>query len=91
MKTLQYDRTYSFFEPTFAYNVTDLVTNQRIGAVARHPDGRRWYASNVTWAGGGEVVETFPTRYAAATALVHLAAGMDPAVFGGYHPHPLSA
>jgi hypothetical protein len=85
MKTLQYVRTYSFFEPRYTYNVYDLVTNRKIGAVARNEDDpRRWWASNKTWTGGGDLARTFRTRHEAAVALRFIADGVDPAELGGY-------
>lgn len=91
IRTLDYARTYSFFEPTFTYNVRDLVTGQAIGAVARNVGGRRWYASNRSWSGGGDLVDTFATRHDAAVALRFIANGTDPAVYGGYSSPEVSA
>jgi hypothetical protein len=71
---INFVRTYSFFEPTFTYNVVvnDPLTGVRtIGAVARNEGGRKWYASNKTWTGGADLPGTFPTRRDAAWALVH--------------------
>lgn len=85
MKTLQYDRTFSFFEPDFTYKVTDLVQNRGLGSVARNKDNpRRWWASNKTWNGGGDLVQTFTTRHEAAVALRFVDRGADPAIYGGY-------
>jgi hypothetical protein len=85
VKTLTYNRTYSFFEPTYTYNVTDATTGQRIGAVARNEDNpRKWWASNKTWTGGGDLARTFRTRHDAAKALQWIADGHDPAEVGGY-------
>lgn len=85
MKTLEYTRTYSYFEPTYTYNVQDLVTNQRIGSVARNETNpRKWWASNKTWNGGGDLARTFRTRREAATALRFIADGYAPETVGGY-------
>lgn len=85
VKTLEYRRNYSFFVPPFTYFVQDLLTNQRIGEVARNEnDERKWWASNRTWTGGGDLARTFRTRYEAAAALRHIANGGDPAEVGGY-------
>jgi hypothetical protein len=84
--TLEYVRTYSMFEPAFTYNVNDLTANTRIGSVARNEGNRRkWWASNKTWAGGGDLVQTFTTRHEAARALQHIHNGTATAeTYGGY-------
>lgn len=91
-KTLEFTRTYSLFTPPFTYNVTDLTAHPdfggtRIGSVARNADNpRKWWASNKTWAGGGDLVDTFLTRQEAAIALRHIADGTaTPDTYGGYY------
>lgn len=85
MKTLEYNRRWSIFAPSFTYGVTDLVQNRWIGEVARNETNpRKWWASNKTWTGGGDLVQTFRTRHEAAVALRFIADGTDPAVYGGY-------
>lgn len=84
MRTFEFARTWSFFEPDYTYNVVDLVKNRGIGSVARLKGRRDWHASNITWNGGGELKRTFRTRYDAATALRFIADGHSPEEFGGY-------
>lgn len=90
MKTLEFNRRWSLFAPAFTYGVMDLVTNTNIGEVARNEnDRRKWWASNKTWAGGGDLVQTFTTRHEAATALRHIADGTaTPDTYGGYYVAP---
>lgn len=75
MKTMEFTRRWSYFAPEFTYAVTDLVIGTWIGEVARMEGGRVWHASNRTWSGGGDLEQTFPTRYAAAEALRFIANG----------------
>lgn len=84
MRTLTFDRRWSLFVPAFTYVVRDQGT--WIGEVARNAEDRRkWYASNRTWTGGGDLSQTFPTRHEAAIALRHLANGTaTPDTYGGY-------
>lgn len=91
MKTLEFTRTYSLFQPEFTYNVRDLTAHPDfggtvIGSVARNPDNpRKWWASNKTWSGGGDLVQTFTTRWEAASALRHIANGTaTPETYGGF-------
>ena len=53
MSTTTYTRTYSYFDPTRTYDVTDY-DGRGIGAVARRDDRGRWAASDRTWGGGGQ-------------------------------------
>lgn len=83
-KLFEFNRTYSFFEPTFTYNVWSYGKN--IGAVARNDNNpRKWYASNKNLEGGGDLVNTFSTRYEAANALWNLSTGnASVSTYGGY-------
>ena len=82
--TLEYTRRYSMFAPDFTYAVTDAFAGW-CGEVARVEGSRRWFASNKTWTGGGDLVDTFASRHEAAVALRFIADGRVPADFyGGY-------
>jgi hypothetical protein len=84
VKVITFNRVYSFFLPSFTYAVYDQGT--KIGEVARNDDNpRKWWASNKTWTGGGDLVDTFTTRQDAAIALQHIANGTGtPDTYGGY-------
>ena len=85
--TTTFNRRYSFLAPDFTYAVIDAMSGW-IGEVARQTDNRRkWWASNKTWTGGGDLVQTFATRWEAAAALRHIADGTaTPETYGGYLP-----
>lgn len=84
VQSMSFARRYSIFAPDFTYRVTDETSGWWLGDVA-HFAGKPWYASNKTWTGGGDLVNTFPTRHAAADALWHLAHGTaNPSTYGGY-------
>lgn len=89
---LEFNRTYSLFQPEFTYNVVvndPALGNMRIGAVARNANNlRKWWASDKTWSGGGDLARTFPTRWQAAEALLHIHNGHPPESVGGYYVEP---
>jgi hypothetical protein len=87
MSTFTYNRRYSLFAPPYTYRVIDAMSGW-IGEVARNEDNpRKWWASNMTWTGGGDLVQTFRTRREAATALRHIDDGTaTPETYGGYAP-----
>lgn len=87
ISSIEFTRRFSLFAPSFTYVVRDQTSGSWIGEVARNEDNRRkWWASNKTWTDGGDLVQTFPTRYEAANALWHLAHGTaTPETYGGYY------
>lgn len=88
MKTLEFTRRdWSLFAPDYTYDVRDAAPfSLVIGAVARNENNtRKWWASNKTWDGGGDLAQTFATRREAADALVQIANGTaTPETYGGY-------
>lgn len=85
MKYYTFTRRWSFFAPAFTYKVETPISNEVIGEVARNEgEPRKWWASNKSWSGGGDLARTFTTRYEAARALEWIANGGDPAEVGGY-------
>lgn len=62
-------KPWSPFAPDLTYTVEK--DGEWVGEVARFEGGkRRWHASNITWTGGRELPETFPSRREAAEALL---------------------
>jgi hypothetical protein len=90
--TMTYTRRYSLFAPDFTYRVDDVMSGW-IGEVARQGGNpRKWWASNKTWTGGGDLVQTFTTRHEAATALRHISDGTATIdTYGGYFDESVTA
>ena len=61
-------KRWSPFAPDITYTVHK--DGEWVGEVARFEGKRRWHASNITWSGGHEFDETFPTRRGAVAALL---------------------
>lgn len=61
-------KPWSPFAPDHTYTVRQ--DGEWLGEVARFDGKREWHASNITWTGGRELTETFPTREEAAAALL---------------------